>query len=509
MKTKALFLISMLIFAISSYGQSGQVGDISWNITNGVLTISGSGPMGNIPFNSQWKTENYRSLFKKIVIEYGITSIGNHAFYDCKAFTSIEIPNSVTSIQDNAFNSCYELINIRIPNSVTSIGVCVFENCINLTSIEIPNSVTSIGQDAFNGCNELKNIELPNNITVIGNRTFEGCRSLVNIKIPKNITSMGDCAFNMCNDLSTVDVYWENPISMPSYMISNGVFDNVDGAINLTLVVPSGTKSVYENAYVWQGFKTIIERVSVPVTSVSLFLNNSANIVAGSSLQLTATVSPANATDKSLTWKSSNETVATVDSSGKLTALSSGSAKITVSTNNEGKTASLDVTVFEIPATSISLDIEGDSLQIGDTLQLTAMVAPSFSKITWSSSNDSVATIDSDGRVIGISEGVTTAMAKTSNGLLDTCTITVYKVVNNIEIELPLESGGSIDFAIELPVLKFPVAENITRSFVLKLPEGSVIDVNRANLTESQSTGLELTITPLGNNSWMIEITNP
>ena len=502
MKAKAFLLSFMLMFAIGSYGQSGQVGNLSWNITDDVLTISGTGAMSDIGYKSHWRIYGYYDRIRKVVIENGVTSIGNEAFREFRSLTRVEMPGSVTSIGDNAFNNCSELINIKLPDNLVSIGSNAFEFCSKLTSIDIPNSVTSIGSGAFNECFELRSVKLPENITVLKNSVFESCYSLTNVKIPNSVVGIGGMVFYQCYDLATVDVYWENPINI-SFMEMSYIFDHYENVINLTLVVPAGTKTLYENATVWGNFKTITERVSAPVTSVSLFPNNSANLVVGSSLQLTATVSPENATDKSLTWRSNNKMVATVDSSGKITALAPGSAKITVTTNNEGKTAIFDVTVFEIPATSVIMDITEDSIQIGETLQLTATVNPSYSSnVTWSSGNESVATVDHIGRVTGISEGSTTIIAATNNGLIDSCAVTVYKLVNNVLVELPLEGGGE---SIFFTLVELPERDYIKKVFFLRLPEGMVIDPDNTNVT-GLPDGMELTIKPLGNNSWVITI---
>ena len=100
------------------------------------------------------------SSVKKIVIEDGVTSIGNWAFSDCSGLISITIPNSVASIGDWAFYYCTSLTTITIPDSVTSIGEAAFRFCSSLTSITIPDGVTSIGSSAFSYCTNLTTISL-------------------------------------------------------------------------------------------------------------------------------------------------------------------------------------------------------------------------------------------------------------------------------------------------------------------------------------------------------------
>ena len=100
-----------------------------------------------------------------------MTDIGNSAFCDCIALTSVTIGNSVTSIGDYAFGWCSKLTDITIPDSVTDIGDSAFHSCSSLTSITIPNSVTSIGASAFQDTG-LKSVYIPPSVTNIGDLAF-------------------------------------------------------------------------------------------------------------------------------------------------------------------------------------------------------------------------------------------------------------------------------------------------------------------------------------------------
>ena len=114
------------------------------------LTISGNGDMAdNTYYDLPWYS--YRKNIEKIIIEYGVTRIGNSAFYNCNGLKEVIIPSSVTSIGRRAFEDCYSLKEVEIPNSVTTIGESAFESC-GLTSIVIPNSVKSIDSHAFAYC---------------------------------------------------------------------------------------------------------------------------------------------------------------------------------------------------------------------------------------------------------------------------------------------------------------------------------------------------------------------
>ncbi|MBQ8136991.1 MAG: leucine-rich repeat protein, partial [Clostridia bacterium] len=168
-------------------------------LENGVLTISGDGPM---PYPVPWYTEH--SSIMKVVIEDGLTSICRYAFFDCSNLTSVTIPESMTSIGDSAFANCSSLSSVTIPKSVTHIGDNAFNNCRALTDVVIPGNVMSIGNSAFVNCWSLTTVSFENGVTSIGNDAFYNCKSLKSVTIPESITSIGSAAFSNCALLTTV-----------------------------------------------------------------------------------------------------------------------------------------------------------------------------------------------------------------------------------------------------------------------------------------------------------------
>ena len=122
-----------------------------WTLEDRTLTISGVGEMKDWKSNSEedWHNTQYTIAIEKVIIENGVTNIGDYAFNECSSLESTTIPEGVISIGYDAFSGCSSLTNIDIPSSVTSIGVWAFSGCSSLESIEIPEGVTNIESGAI------------------------------------------------------------------------------------------------------------------------------------------------------------------------------------------------------------------------------------------------------------------------------------------------------------------------------------------------------------------------
>lgn len=173
--------------------------------------------------------------------------------------------------------------------------------------------------------------------------------------------------------------------------------------------------------------------VTVSVNTESITLDKTTlSLSVGETAQLTATVKPDDATDKTVTWSSSDESVAKVDN-GKVAALKSGKATITAKCGD--KTAECAVTVT-VPVSSITLDKSTLSLVIGESATLTAVVKPDDAtdqNVTWTSSDESVAKVD-NGKVTAIKSGKATITAK-CDGKTAVCAVTVTVPVSSITID--------------------------------------------------------------------------
>ena len=292
-----LSIVSVIDF--STFADTLTTGNCGDNVTysfdesTGVLTISGTGDMKQWPeYDSPWCAD---TRIKTLIIDEGVTSIGDRAFQDCRNLSNVKLPNSLTLIYNDAFSNCTSLASVIIPDSVTSIGDDAFEGCISLKSIEIsdnnknyssvdgvlfnkdksvlviypagktdsvysiPNSVTSIGNSAFSECTNLSNVTIPDSVISIGDFAFSNSTSLRSVTIPDSVTIIGVSAFYDCKNL--INVTLPNSITSIDY----SVFSDCTSITNIT--IPDSVTSIGDSAF--EGC-TSLTSITIPnsVTSI-------------------------------------------------------------------------------------------------------------------------------------------------------------------------------------------------------------------------------------------------
>ncbi len=306
---------------------SGKCGEnLTWSIDveGGTLTISGTGAMWNYneiyieDGDSHTTAPWYAYSPTKLVLEKGITYIGEYAFFGCdiagdltlpggvteigmKAFascsglTSVVLSQSVARLNNWAFSNCSGMSSLTIPKGVTSIGFAAFWGCGSLTSVTIPASVTDVDSAAFGNCGSLENIAvdgrnvyyisvdgvlfnknrttlvaypsgkkgtaytIPKGVTSIGENAFSYCRNLTDVTIPQGVTGVGECAFEGCDSLTGVTI----PKGMT--YIGWGVFDGCRSLVSVT--IPKSVTSI--GSYMFRNCSSLTN-VTIPenVTSI-------------------------------------------------------------------------------------------------------------------------------------------------------------------------------------------------------------------------------------------------
>ncbi len=144
---------------------------------------------------------DFRDDVRIVGMDYGITSIGESAFWCCSNLTQIDIPDSVTELDALVFLGCSSLESIVLPEGIKEIPWHAFEGCTSLTQCEIPESVEAIEASAFQECTGLTELRLPTGLTSIGDSAFADCASVRKLVIPSGITELPD---SMCSDCSSL-----------------------------------------------------------------------------------------------------------------------------------------------------------------------------------------------------------------------------------------------------------------------------------------------------------------
>ena len=243
----------------------GETGALSWKLTNnGVLTISGNGKMPDYKRGSDYLISEthpwhlFREAIKSVIIENGVTSIGDNAFYNCSLAT-IAIPNGVTKIGEMAFDCCASLVSIVIPEGVTNIEGNAFSHCISLTEVFIPNSVVEIGTRAFEGCRSLTSVVIPGSVKTIGYYAFAECINLVDLNISHGVQTIESHAFASCPSLTDVDI----PNSVGK--IGPGAFYRCANLVSVT--IPNSLITIDE--YTFHGCRSL-SKLTIPYSVVEI-----------------------------------------------------------------------------------------------------------------------------------------------------------------------------------------------------------------------------------------------
>lgn len=303
-----------------------------------------------------------------------VSEINESAFDGCEGLNKINLPKDLMYIRKAAFRNCSSLIQVKMSNLVNYMGDNVFENCNFLTDIVLSARIKAIPSQTFQGCSSLESIILPYQVETIEDNAFKNCTKLKKITIPKATTSISDSAFSYPDKMTIYGVAGsyaeqyakENDIAFVAqqiatekitlsetgmtlgrnekYQLTAGLnpMDSTDEVIwsssdeRIAKVDKTGNVEAISagEAVITakSGEKTAICKVTVNIPITSIYLNKTSielNSI-GDSYQLNASYYPPDA-DGAITWKSDDEGIASVDQTGKVTAVGKGTTTITVS----------------------------------------------------------------------------------------------------------------------------------------------------------------------------------
>ncbi|WP_179859201.1 leucine-rich repeat protein [Tannerella forsythia] len=443
------------------------------------------------------------NALQNVTLGSRVQTIEVSAFGTCQALQSISFPASVTTIGKHAFLNCRVLQNVSFSDGLTTIGEGAFSDCVVLQSITLPASVTTIGEYAFAFCKALQQVTVAwDTPLAVPDKTFWGVNTAnVPLKVPKgkeaeyqaapvwksfkinsppvpgnggkltvtDVTSNGfTVSWEKATDSETPQekliykVYCKGggglllfkPTDLKATLTDKASYTITGLGGGITIINPALDKGYDVNVEVedeagssaWYNEENVkLASATVAVTGVTV-APATLTLEVGQTGALTATVAPATATNKAVTWTSSAPAIATVDASGTVKGIAPGTATITVKTADGGKTATCAVTVKAAAAPAVkvtgitlnysSITVNGDL----ERVQLIATVAPATAtdqSLTWTSSDASVASVDGAGLVTIRKKGKATVTAKANDGsgVSASCLFDVIRTVANETID--------------------------------------------------------------------------
>lgn len=239
---------------VSTVGaNAGTCGEnLTWDLSSeGTLTISGIGDMQNYSENNLAPWD--KKKVQRIVIQEGVTSIGDMAFISSDKLTTVELPDGLLRIGKKAFYACTRLNTINFPEGLKTIEEAAFKSCIKLPEVDLSEGLLVIGDEAFGFC-ALANVNFPKSLTDIGERAFESCSNLTAIALPEGLRTIGNEAFFECRNLAQISVDEKNNY----YCSVDGVlYDKTRTKIicypskkeGTTFEIPSSVTSIADGAF--------------------------------------------------------------------------------------------------------------------------------------------------------------------------------------------------------------------------------------------------------------------
>lgn len=180
-------------------------------------------------------------MLNSVVIEEGITYIGERAFYNCSYLETVSLPSTLQSIGEYAFQSCRRLQSIDLPEGVTVIEPYTFSYCRSLTTVRFGNQLTAIMPYAFTSCDMLTSPVFPETLVTIGQFAFENCKAIKTLQLPNSLTEVEEGAFSRCAALDLVH------IGSGLTVIPKQAFYSCEALVSIT--IPDTVREIGENAF--------------------------------------------------------------------------------------------------------------------------------------------------------------------------------------------------------------------------------------------------------------------
>ena len=383
---------------------------------------------------------------KEVLFPVNVTSIGTGAFEGCKNLTELILPPELKTIEDRAFYSCNNLKSIILPAGLTSIGKNAFYYCNSLTEVTIPEGISEIPAYCFANCSQLKSVSLPDSVTSIGTYAFYYCTNLKSMTLPENVTSVGSRAFYSCWRLT--DIYLPQNLTD---IADDALWDrmSLDEALaaGLHYTVLCWEFSYAEGWALDHEYPVTLIDGKTPDQYMTVTLQESVLLGVGYQTKPEAFVFP-DFNNAAKTWSSSNPDVVSVDQQGRIHALQSGEAEITLTVNGCSAVCSVRSV---IPAASLYLpEIVYVPAKGTAVLPLTVSPAEAVTILTYTAEDSSYASVNEEGMLTGRAIGRT--------HLTVTDEITGQSCSAEVQVTYPV---SSVTFLQEKLTLRIGTAEQL------------------------------------------------
>ena len=253
---------------------SGTAGPLTWKYDTGTktLTISGKGEMPNHDWQGiPWV--DFEETMTKVVIENGVTKIGNFAFYRAKELVSVKFPASgLTQIGENAFGYCQKLELSALPEGLIRIGRSAFTDCDKLSLVTFPESLEEIGEQGFFQCRNLLSVTISAGVKKIGAAAFSGCKNLEAVTVDGRNTEYVSENGVLFDKNKTVLMLHPAKRPWTKYDIPSSIKKIDKGAFNgchnlTTVTIPNGLTSIEERAFTYCSY---LSSLAIPASVTNI-----------------------------------------------------------------------------------------------------------------------------------------------------------------------------------------------------------------------------------------------
>ncbi len=382
-------------------GTVTSIGDLAFSECENLKSVIIPGTVKSIGNSAFYGCETLTD----VVLSEGVESIGSFVFY-ASGIKSVAIPGSLKKVTDSAFMACKSLKRVTMAKGVKELGSAVFNGCSSLEDVEIAETVTVIGSKAFSSCTSLKSITIPKGVRTIGNIAFQMCTNLTSVFIPETVTEMGNDVFKNCSKLT---VYGKKGSYIESWAEKNKIpFGNVKNISGCKITVNPDSyifdgKEKTPEVTIKDGSETLKEKTDYMLEYRNNINPGTARVIVTGKGKYTGTAEETftikekdkkyqtldyrksydktygdkdfklnvkvKRGDGSLTYKSSDKKVVTVDSKGKVAVRGTGIAIITVKAketeNYSAKSVKITVKVKPAKESIKSLNVQnGKKLKV-------------------------------------------------------------------------------------------------------------------------------------------------